>query len=104
MRHSYEHLLKGWEREQGLIKDFEKTIWISSNGEKKKKSPTIFSWILASINKMKSNGTNVSNIKVIEEIFRTLMWFEYKVTIVEESKDPSAIILNKLMGSLQAHE
>ena len=53
---------------------------------------------------MKSNGTNVSNIKVIEEIFRTLMWFEYKVTIVEESKDPSAIILNKLLGSLQAHE
>lgn len=42
MRHSYEHLLKGWEREQGLIKDFEKTIWISSNGEKKKSLQPFF--------------------------------------------------------------
>lgn len=54
---------------------------------------------------MKYNGENISNLQGMEKILRNLIvQFEYKVTITEQLKDLNTMMLDELMGSLQAHE
>ncbi|XP_062100493.1 uncharacterized protein LOC133806401 [Humulus lupulus] len=54
---------------------------------------------------IKKNGEEVSEVKVIEKILRTATpAFEYIATNIEEKKDLETMIVEQLMGSLQAYE
>lgn len=54
---------------------------------------------------MKVNGENINDLQVMEKIFRSLIvCFQYVVATIKESKDLSDMIINKLQGSLVAHE
>ncbi|KAL5803505.1 hypothetical protein ACOSQ4_031810 [Xanthoceras sorbifolium] len=47
---------------------------------------------------MKSNGEVISDIQIMEKIPRTLnAKFEYKVTAIEELKDPETMNLDELL-------
>ena len=72
---------------------------------KTEKVADYFSRTLVLVNQMKSNGETISDVQIMEKILRTLnSKFEYKVTAIEESKDLETMMLDELMGSLQAHE
>ncbi|KAL5799766.1 hypothetical protein ACOSQ4_032650 [Xanthoceras sorbifolium] len=47
---------------------------------------------------MKSNGEVISDVQIMEKILRTLnAKFEYKVTVIDESKDLETMILDEIM-------
>jgi RNA-binding protein YhbY len=56
-------------------------------------------------NSMVSLGKNVSNVKLIKKILRSLpKRFKIKVTTIEESKDTDSMKIEELVGSLQTYE
>lgn len=56
-------------------------------------------------NSMESLGKQISNVKLIRKILRSLPErFKIKVTIIEESKDLEEIKIEELVGSLQTYE
>lgn len=60
-----------------------------------------FTRVQTVVNQMKRNGEKLDDERVMEKILRSLKpKFEYVVTIIEESKDLSAISIEELMGSL----
>ncbi|PON49075.1 hypothetical protein TorRG33x02_318760, partial [Trema orientale] len=64
-----------------------------------------FSRLLAISNQMKRNGEKLENITIMEKILRSLdPKFENIVTVIEETKDLGAMMIEQLLGSLQAHE
>ena len=56
-------------------------------------------------NKMRSNGENMPNKKIVEKIMRTLTEkFTYVVVSIEESKDTDNMSIDELQSSLVVHE
>jgi len=56
-------------------------------------------------NSMVSLGKNISNVKLIKKILRSLpKRFRINATIIEESKDLESMKIEELVGSLQTYE
>jgi hypothetical protein len=56
-------------------------------------------------NSMVSFGKNISDVKLIKNILRSLPErFRNKMTIIEESKDLESMKIEELVGSLQTYE
>lgn len=56
-------------------------------------------------NKMRSNGEDMQDSKIVEKILRTLTdKFTYVVVSIEESKDTSSMTIDELQSSLSVHE
>lgn len=57
-----------------------------------------FSRVLTVVNQMKSNGKEVSDVRVIEKVLRSLdSKFDYKVVTIEEAKYTDEITIGELM-------
>ena len=64
-----------------------------------------FTRALSIVNQLRRNGEEISEVKVIEKILRTVSpTFEYIATIIEENKDLESMTVEQLLGSLQAYE
>ena len=54
---------------------------------------------------MRRNGEALSEARITEKILRSLdPKFDYVVVVIEESKEVDKLMVDELMGSLQAHE
>lgn len=61
--------------------------------------------IMVIINQMRRNGEALSEARITEKILRSLdPKFDYVVVAIEESKEVDKLMVDELMGSLQAHE
>ncbi|KZV16959.1 hypothetical protein F511_33103, partial [Dorcoceras hygrometricum] len=64
-----------------------------------------FGRVMSVSNKMRSNGENMSDSKIVEKILRALTdKFTYVVVSIEESKDTENVTIDKLQSSLFVHE
>lgn len=73
-----------------------------------KKGETItdyFARVMVVSNKLRSNGEDMRDSKIVEKILRTLTnQFTYVVVSIEESKDTDDISIDELQSSLVMHE
>ena len=64
-----------------------------------------FGRVMAVSNKMRSNGKDMSDSKIVEKILRTLTdKFTYVVVAIEESKDIRKMTIDELQSSMSVHE
>jgi len=64
-----------------------------------------FGRVMSVSNKMRSNGEEMSDSKIVEKILRTLTdKFTYVVVSIEESKDTERMTIDELQSSLSVHE
>lgn len=64
-----------------------------------------FSRVLSIVNKMKINGKEIDDFRMMEKNLHSLTpKFEHMVVVIEEDKDLSTMIMDHLMGTLQVHE
>lgn len=63
-----------------------------------------FDWVIIASNHFRLNGEEVSTNIIVEKILRTLVnKLDHIVSIIKETKDLDYLIIECLMGSLQAH-
>jgi gag-polypeptide of LTR copia-type/Domain of unknown function (DUF4219) len=56
-------------------------------------------------NQLKRNGENLTEIRIVEKILRSLIYaFENAVCAIEESKDLNELLVDELASSLMTHE
>ncbi|XP_044500705.1 uncharacterized protein LOC123221816 [Mangifera indica] len=64
-----------------------------------------FSRVMLVANNMRNNGEDMSDVKVVEKILRSLTeQFNYVVCSIEESKDIDTLTIDELQSSLIVHE
>ncbi|CAL1388530.1 unnamed protein product [Linum trigynum] len=64
-----------------------------------------FGRVMVVSNSMRNNGENMSDVKIVEKILRTLTErFNYVVCSIEESKDIDTLTVDALQSSLLVHE
>ncbi|XP_004298385.1 PREDICTED: uncharacterized protein LOC101315335 [Fragaria vesca subsp. vesca] len=64
-----------------------------------------FARVMAISNKMRSNGEDIPNSRIVEKILRTLTErFTYVVVSIEESKNTDNMSIDELQSSLVVHE
>lgn len=64
-----------------------------------------FGRVMSVSNKMRSNGEDMPDSKIVEKILRTLTdQFTYVVISIEESKDTRSMSIDELQSSLAVHE
>ena len=57
------------------------------------------------INKLKSNGEEYDEQRIVEKIFRSLpQKYDNLVMTIEEAKELTTLTMDELMGTLQTHE
>ena len=85
---------------QTLRRDFE--VLVMKNDES---IDDYFKRVMSVSNKMRSNGEEMSDSKIVEKILRTLTdKFTYVVVSIEESKDTGNMTIDELQSSLSVHE
>ncbi|XP_019414640.1 PREDICTED: uncharacterized protein LOC109326411 [Lupinus angustifolius] len=85
---------------QALRREFETLEMRSGEGVTK-----YFSRVMTVANKMQIYGEDMSDVKVVEKILRSLTEkFNYVVCSIEESKDIDALSIDELQSSLIVHE
>ncbi|XP_048623783.1 uncharacterized protein LOC125592576 [Brassica napus] len=64
-----------------------------------------FSRVLTVTNNLKRNGEKLDEVRIMEKVLRSLdSKFEHIVTVIEETKDLETMMMEQLLGSLQAYE
>ena len=64
-----------------------------------------FTRVLAVSNQLKRNGEKLDDVRIMENIFRSLVpKFDHIVAIIEETKDSETMTIKQFSGSLQAYE
>lgn len=67
--------------------------------------PEYFSRVLAVANQMRSNGEDMTDLKIVEKILRTLAErYVFIVVSIEESKDVAKMSVDELQSTLLVHE
>ncbi|CAJ2638211.1 unnamed protein product [Trifolium pratense] len=85
---------------QALRREFETLEMRSGEGVTE-----YFSRVMTVANKMRTYGEEMSDVKVVEKILRSLTEkFNYIVCSIEESKDIDALSIDELQSSLIVHE
>jgi len=89
-----------WSLLQTLRRDFE--VLEMKNEES---IDDYFGRVMSVSNKMRSNGEDMTDSKIVEKILRTLTdKFTYVVVSIEESKDTERMTIDELQSSLSVHE
>ena len=85
---------------QTLRRDFE--VLAMKNNEN---IDDYFKRVMIVSNKMRSNGEDMPDSKIVEKVLRTLTErFTYVVVSIEESKDTGRMTIDELQSSLSVHE
>jgi hypothetical protein len=110
-----ENSKEAWETLQKVFKGADRvkqvrlqTLRGELEGMKMKESEGVSDYITrvqTVVNQLKRNGETLTDARVVEKILRSLTEnFENVVCAIEESKDLEEMIVDELVGSLDAHE
>ena len=64
-----------------------------------------FTKVISLVHQMRRNGENINDVREMEKILRSLdSKFDYMVVAIEESNNLEDLIVEELIGSLQAYK